>query len=594
MKWEKFLMLINYFLRRKSFIFVLSILYFLFFVPIAGAGNERTVALVMKALSNPFFSKMEEGAKKYAQEENIPLEVFGVERETDIERQIGIVENLISRGYGAIVIAPADSKKLVPICKAALKKNIIVINIDNPFHQGTMDQHGISIPFVGSDNRTGAGMVGKYIKEKLKGRGRVIVIEGIRGVENADLRKEGFIGEVTKNSAIKVVSTESANWHTDEAFSLSIKLLRSNDTIDAIFAANDNMALGALQALDLMDLTGKVLVAGYDNIESVRDAMSNGRIHATIEQHPELMGEFGVKMAWEALNGGEIPDYQATPLDLITYEAFNKTIGLSISNLNNPFFNSLHKGAQEAADLFGAKLIIADAKNLEAQQLTDIFNLSKQKVDLLIINPTNSETITPAIETANQNHIPIITVDRKASEGKILSHIESDNIQGGRMAADVLARLIKGKGKIIEIEGIPGTSASYERGQGFNEALGKYPGIKVVAREIGNFDRKEAKEIMKRLLEKGVDFDGVFAYNDNMILGVMDALADHKDQRHRVLIGFDAIREAVNAVHEGKLSATIAQKPGTMGRLAVQNAVRIFRGETLPATVAVELKVIEK
>lgn len=594
MKWEKFLMLINYFLRRKSFIFVLSILYLLFFIPIAGAGNERTVALVMKALSNPFFFKMEEGAKKYAQEENIPLEVFGVERETDIERQIGIVDNLISRGYGAIVIAPADSKRLVPICKKALKRNIIVINIDNPLHQKTMDQHGISIPFVGSDNRIGAGMVGKYVKEKLKGRGQVIVIEGIRGVENADLRKEGFIGEVTKNSAIKVISTESANWHTDEAFSLSIKLLRSHDAVDAIFCANDKMALGTLQALDLMDLTGKVLLAGYDNIESVRDEMRNGRIQVTVEQHPELMGQFGVKMAWDALKGGKVPDYQATPLDLITHEAFNKTIGLSISDMSNPFFTSLHRGAQKAAKLFGARLVMADAKNSEAQQLTDIYNFVKQKVDLLIVNPTNTETITPAIEMANQNHIPIITVDRKASEGQIICHIESDNVQGGRMAANVLARCLKGKGKVIEMEGIPGTSAAHERGMGFNEAIGEYPAIKVVAREIANFDRKEASEIMKQLLQKEIDFDAIFAHNDNMILGVMDALADHKDQPHRVLIGFDGIREAVNAVHEGKLSATIAQKPETMGRLAVQNAVRFFRGENLSATVAVELKVIEK
>ena len=226
--------------------------------------------------------------------------------------------------------------------------------------------------------------------------------------------------------------------------------------------------------------------------------------------------------------------------------------------------------------------------------MTDIYNFVKQKVDLIIVNPTNTETITPAIEMANQNHIPIITVDRKASEGQILCHIESDNIQGGRMAANILARSLKGKGKVIEMEGIPGTSAAHERGTGFNEAIGEYPAIKVVARETANFDRKEANEIMKQLLQKEVDFDAVFAHNDNMILGVMDALVDQKNQPHRVLIGFDAIREAVNAVHEGKLSATIAQKPEAMGRLAVQNAVRFFRGENLPATVAVELKVIEK
>lgn len=185
-------------LLKKGLVSVIAVFCFLIVIPPAEAGNEKTVALVMKALSNPFFFKMKAGAREYAQEENIPLEVFGVERETDVERQIGIFENLISRGYGAIVIAPADSKRLVPVCKKALEKNIVVINIDNPLHRESMNQFGIDIPFVGSDNRLGAQMVGKYVKKKLKGRGRVIIIEGIRGVENADLRKKGLPRQLPK------------------------------------------------------------------------------------------------------------------------------------------------------------------------------------------------------------------------------------------------------------------------------------------------------------------------------------------------------------------------------------------------------------
>ena len=145
------------------------------------AGDAQTVALVMKALTNPFFSKMEAGARQYAQAKNIPIEVFGVERETDVARQISIVESLITRGVGAIVIAPADSKKLVGICKKAMDKGIVVINIDNPFDRPLMDRLGISIPFIGSDNFIGGQMIGEYVKTKLNGKGRVLVIEGIRG-----------------------------------------------------------------------------------------------------------------------------------------------------------------------------------------------------------------------------------------------------------------------------------------------------------------------------------------------------------------------------------------------------------------------------
>ena len=577
-----------------AFIFFLFILHLLFFIPNAEAGNERTIALVMKALSNPFFFKMEEGAKKYAIEENIPLEVFGVERETDVERQIGICENLISRGYGAIVIAPADSKKLVPICKKAMEKNIVVINIDNPLHQGTMKQLNISIPFVGSDNRIGAGMVGKYIKDKLAGRGQIIVIEGIRGVENAELRKKGFIETITQDSSIKVVSSESANWHTDEALSVTTELLQQHKAVDAIFCANDKMALGALQAIDIIGLTGKVLLAGYDNIESVRDEMRNGRIQATIEQHPELMGEYGVELAWKALNGLKIPSYKSTPLDLITHESFNKIIALSISNLKNYFFSTLLKGAQEAADLYGMQLVFKDAQNSDSQQLTDIADFLTNKIDVLIVNPTNAESVTPGIEMANEKNILVITVDRKSSGGEILCHIESDNVQGGRMAARILAQHFKGDVKVIEIEGIPGTSAAHERGIGFNEELRKHPKIKVVARDVANFDRKEAREVMRRIMQDVKNFDAVFAHNDDMILGVIDFLKKSKDQRRRVLIGFDAIREAKEAVQQGRLTATIAQKPETMGKLSIETAVRYFRDEKINPIIFVELSVVTK
>jgi ABC-type sugar transport system substrate-binding protein len=558
------------------------------------AGNEKKVALVMKALSNPFFSTMETGAKKYAEGENIPLEVFGTERETDVERQIGIVENLISRGYGAIVIAPADSKKLVPVCAKALAKNIVVINIDNPLHKETMERYSLSIPFVGSDNYAGARMVGDYIKRKLNGRGRVIVIEGIRGVENADQRKAGFIEAVTQDSAISVVATESANWHTDEALSLTTDLLGLHDQVDAIICANDKMAIGALQALDLMDLTGKVLIGAYDNIEEVRNEMRNGRIQATVEQHPELMGQYGVHLAWQALNGNEIQTHVPIPLDLITYEAFGKKIALFISHLQNPFFTSLYHGAQNAADLFGTELVVFDAQNDDAQQLSAMLSIVKAEVSVLIVNPTNSDTIAPGIELANDKKIPVITVDRKCVGGEIVCHIESDNIEGGKMAGSALVRYLGGKGRIVEIEGIPGTSAAQERGVGFNQVIGKHSQMKVVARQTAHFDRKRARETMLRFLRTGVHFDAVFAHNDNMILGVLEAMESAKYTRPRVLIGFDAIREAVLAVEQGKLTATIAQRPESMGRLAVQSAARLLRGEQIPPEIPVDLKLIEK
>ncbi|MBF0226125.1 MAG: substrate-binding domain-containing protein [Desulfobacterales bacterium] len=589
-------MLKTHFAGKKFLIvlsFVLSIQFLISF-QIANAGNEKKIALVMKALSNPFFSKMEEGAKLYAKQNNIPLEVFGVERETDVERQIGIVENLISRNYGAIVIAPTDSKKLVPICKKALEKNIVVVNIDNPFHKETMDQLNVSIPFVGPDNKASAFLVGEYIKKKLAGKGNVIIIEGIRGVENGELRKQGFIEGVTQNSDVKIIASESANWHTDEALSLTVKLLKDNDSVDAIFCANDSMAIGALQAVEMGDKIGKILIAGYDNIDAVRYEMQSNRIQTTIEQHPELMGQYGVELAKNALKGKKMPDYVPVPVDLITYETFNKTIAISISDMQNPFFDSLYQGALKSAKLFGMKLLLFDAKNMDSQQVTDILNALKQNISAIIINPANSETIFPAIELANTKNIPVITVDRKSTEGNILCHIASDNIEGGRMAAKAIASYLKEQGNIIELEGIPGTSAAHERGMGFNEVIKTYSKIKIVAREVANFDRNEAKTIIMRLIKKGIKFDGVFAHNDNMILGAMEAIKASSLNDNLILIGFDAIEPALEALNKGEITATIAQKPELMGMIAVQNAAKYLRGEKIPLNIPVGLALIEK
>jgi len=322
--------------------------------------------------------------------------------------------------------------------------------------------------------------------------------------------------------------------------------------------------------------------------------MRNDRSHATVEQHPELMGQFGVSLAWQALKGKKIPLHKTTPLSIITHEAFGKTIAVSISNLENPYFADLLKGIQDAARLFGTTLVYANAQNSDTRQLSDISTFLKQNIDLLIVNPTNSQTTALGIEMANQKNVPVITVDRKAGGGEVLCHIESDNINGGRMAAQILAQAINNRGNVIELEGIPETSATIDRGFGFNDELKKIPNIKIIARESANFDANEAQGIIEELLQKQVPFDAVFAHNDNMILGALDILEKLKPNETKVLIGFDGIKPAVTAVEQGKLSATISQRPYTMGYLTIESAIKFFKGKPLPPFIPVSLAVISK
>ncbi len=557
------------------------------------SANHDKIALVMKALSNPFFAKMEGGAKDYARDNHLVLEVFGTEMETDIEHQTGIINNLTARGYGAIVIAPADSRKLTPALKKAVDQGIVVINIDNPLDQDTQAQNGLAIPFVGADNAKGAALVGDYVRRQLRGKGRILVIEGISGARNSELRKTGFLQAVTAAGGVELIESVSANWHTEDAFTRMSGLLEKYGPVDAVFCANDQMALGVLQALDLRNLTGKVLVVGYDDIEAARNELRNGRMHATVEQHPEQMGRYGVALAHQAMQGEKIPATQETPLDLITHETFGKRIALALSDLSNPFFVTLLAGARSQAELHGIELLFADAGNDDAQQLVAIQNFVKQKVDALIINPTNAQAVRPGIELANRAAIPVITVDRAADGGQIVAHIASDNVAGGRLAAEYIARRLSAGGTIAELEGIPGASASHERGQGFNDAIAHHKSLRITAREVANFNRDEARDVVQRLLAQGQTFDAIFAHNDSMILGAMDALQKTPTAQPPLLIGFDAIPEARQALREGKITATVAQNPERMGTLAVNVATRILRNEPVPAAIAVELDLLE-
>nr|WP_321403616.1 substrate-binding domain-containing protein [uncultured Desulfobacter sp.] len=556
------------------------------------ADNGDTIALVMKALTNPFFAKMEQGAKNFAGENDIPLEVFGILNETDTAHQISIMESLISRNIRAIVLAPADSKKLVPVCKKAVEQGITLINIDNPLDTGLLAKAGLNIPFVGSNNQTGGALLGEYVKRQLNGQGRVLVIEGIRGVENAELRKSGFVTAVTKDSSIWIVASEPGNWNTEEAFSVTMRLLQKHLSIDAIFCANDKMALGALQAVDMFDMNGKILIAGYDNIESVRNEIRHKKIHATMEQHPELMGAYGVMLAQKKLDGQAIPDQMSTPLDIVTWESFDKKVAFSISDMKNPFFVSMVASARTAAELYGMDLVVKNADNNDSKQLVDLADIVKGQPDIIIVNPTHGESVVPGIEMAVNNKISVITVDRRSAGGKILCHIAADNVEGGKVAARLLADLMNNKGYIIEIEGIPGTSAAHDRGYGFNDEIKKFKRIKVNARDVANFDREQAKQVMTRLLAENVEFDAVFAHSDTMILGVADALSESKLAQNKILVGFDGIKEAVQAVKTKRISATIAQHPGQMGRRAIEITAKYFRGEKISSSVPVTLSVI--
>lgn len=266
------------------------------------------------------------------------------------------------------------------------------------------------------------------------------------------------------------------------------------------------------------------------------------------------------------------------------------TVGVSISTLNNPFFVSLKEGIEAKAKEKGMKVSVVDAQDDTAKQVSGIEDLILKKVDLLIINPTDSAAISSAVQSANDAGIPVITVDRSADEGEVVTFIASDNVAGGEQAAKYIVEQLGENAKVVELEGVSGASATRERGEGFHNIADKQ--LDVVSSQTAEFDRTKGLNVMENMLQGNKDIQGVFAHNDEMALGAIEAIkATGKDI---LVVGFDGNEDALKAVEAGDLSATIAQQPALIGEEAITAAEKILKGEKVEETISVPLKLVTK
>lgn len=269
-------------------------------------------------------------------------------------------------------------------------------------------------------------------------------------------------------------------------------------------------------------------------------------------------------------------------------------IGFSVSTQNNPFFVDLREGAEEAAEANGLEIVVADAQDDPTKQISDIEDLLQQNIDILLVNPTDDEAVVAGIEAANAAGIPVMTVDRSANGGEVVAHIASDNIAGGEIAGEFLAEALgDAGGKIVELEGIPGVLATTERGEGFHNMIDEIDAIEVVAKQTANFDRIEGLNVMETILQNHQDIVAVFAHNDEMALGAVEALEAQDMLDDVVVVGFDATDDARAAVEDGRMQATIAQQPRLISEGAIETAIKIIAGESVEDFIPVDLELIK-
>ncbi|POM21182.1 sugar ABC transporter periplasmic substrate-binding protein [Burkholderia cepacia] len=289
----------------------------------AQSSAKPKVALVMKSLANEFFLTMETGAKEYQKHNANQFDLItnGIKDETDTANQIRIVEQMIVSKVDAIVLAPADSKALVPVVKKAVDAGIIVVNIDNRLDPDVLKSKNLNVPFVGPDNRKGARKIGDYLAKRLKAGDQVGIIEGVSTTTNAQQRTAGF-QDAMKAGGMKVVSVQSGEWEIDKGNAVAAAMLNEYPNLKALLCGNDNMAIGAVSAVRAAGKQGKVFVVGYDNINAIKPMLKDGRVLATADQYAAKQAVFGIDTALKAISEhrkqADMSGVVETPVDLVT------------------------------------------------------------------------------------------------------------------------------------------------------------------------------------------------------------------------------------------------------------------------------------
>ncbi len=269
------------------------------------------------------------------------------------------------------------------------------------------------------------------------------------------------------------------------------------------------------------------------------------------------------------------------------------TIGMMLSDTANQFFVTMYEAAQEKAKELGVEVIVLDAANDAAKDVSNMEDLLSRGVDAILYNPVDSDAAPAVVELANKAGVPVITIDRSSNGGEVVSHIASDNVFGGKIAGEYIISLLPDGGEIAEIQGQAGASAAKDRGEGFHLAVDTIENIKVVSSQIGNWDRTQALSIMENVMLANPDVKAVFCHNDVMALGVVEA-CQQAGRSDIIIVGFDADKDALTAIEEGTMMATVQQLPDQMGIIGVQTAVDFLAGKTVEPKIGVEVALITK
>ncbi len=578
------------------------------------AGDAPTILVSMKGPGggNPFWAAVEKGATEKGAELGVNVVVLAPPTESDIQAQISQIEDQLAKGVDAIAIAPTDPEALAPVLEGAIEEGVPVLFIDT---QGVVDD----TTFIGTNNEEGAKLAADHICQNVPEGSSVAILQGIitqsTGKARADGGKAGLEG-----CGLNVVAEQPANWDRAEGQSVMENILTGNPDLAAVFASNDNMALGATEAIKAADLLDQIMIVGFDANPDAAASILAGEMSASIAQNPYNMGAFGVENALKLANGESIPANIDTGTVLVTAEnaaqyselggaaeamaddeaaaaeSDDSSAALDLSDVSilvsmkgpgggNPFWAAVEAGAIAKGEEIGVEVIVLSppAESDIQAQIAQIEDQLAKGVSGIAIAPTDPSALAPVLEDAIAEGVPVVFIDTMGNVEDV-TFIGTNNQVGAELAANYICENVAAGSDVAILQGIITQSTGKARADGGKAGL-EGCGLNVVAEQPANWDRAEGQSVMENILTGNPDLAAVFASNDNMALGATEAIkaADLLDQI--MIVGFDANPDAATSILAGEMSASVAQNPYNMGAFGVESVLALLQGETLDPVI---------
>ncbi len=573
----------------------------------AAGGEKKTinVAVVVKAVTSDYWKLVGAGVEQAMKTDpSVKATFLGPNEETDIEGQIRIVEAQISAKVDALAVAPSQADQLQPTLQKAVDAGIPVVLIDTDISTFTAKS-----AFVGTDNKLGGEMAGDFIAKQLKSGDEVAIIRGAAGDPVHNLREQGAKSKL-EAAGLKVVATQPADSDRAKGQSVAENILTSNPNLKAFYATNDEMALGALNAAKAAGK--KLVIVGFDASPDALKSIDAGELSASIAQFPGKIGELGTLTAAKVARGEKVDAFVNTGVDVVSKANIGdflkgatsgapaaekkplnvavvvkavtsdywKLVGAGVDQAmkTDPTIKATFLGPNEETDIEGQIRII------EAQ--------ISARVDALAVAPSQADQLQPTLQKAVDAGIPVVLVDTDISTFTAKSaFVGTDNKLGGEMAGDFIAKQLKSGDEVAIIRGAAGDPVHNLREQGAKEKL-EAAGLKVVAVQPADSDRAKGQSVAENLLTANPNLKAIYATNDEMALGALNAAKAAGKQL--VIVGFDASPDALKSIDAGELTASIAQFPGKIGELGTLTAAAVARGEKVEAFVNTGVAVVTK